>query len=620
MVQFVHKDPNDPTCEFGVLGAYKRMWPFIKKYLWLLVLGILLTVPVGTLDALIALFLKPFMDNVMVDKQQEFASNVPLIIVGFVILQGVFIYTSTLVNTYIGNKVNLDLRTAMFNKLLKLDCAYYDKMDSGLIIFRFYNDAELSTGGLIGNFRLFLTKFFSSLSLIIVLIYNSWQLSLVAIGVLIFLLLPMRIVRKRIAYIMKRTVMEGGFILTVYNEATGGNRIIRSYTLEDSMLTRFKKSALFLFGMGMKMCRDTNWLSPMMHVVSACGVAIVIWYGGKLIVAQEITSGTFVSFIAALIMLYTPLKSIGNNYIQLQQSCLAVERVMEIFNTESAAEKDEKDCYPDLPEIQKGIEFKNVKFAYQGTEKNVLDGVSFTVPKGKKVALVGNSGGGKSTVCSLIPRLYEIKSGSIEIDGKDIRNVSLKSLRSQISMVFQDNFLFAGTIRENILMGNSQATEEEVKAACTHACLDEFLAKLPKGIDTEIGERGILLSGGQKQRVAIARAFVKNAPIVILDEATSALDNKSEKVVQEALDNLMKNKTVIVIAHRLSTIVDSDSIMVINDGEIVEQGSHAELLGHEGAYALLYKSQFSKKKREDDDDGSDADAVVMAEESKQANA
>ncbi len=595
------KVKNEDVSQIGFIQGYAKMWPFIKKYVWFTVLGVILTVPVGTLDALIALFLKPFMDDVMVSKQEEFASNVPLVIIGFVIIQGIFIYTSTLVNSYVGGKVNLDLRTVLFKKLLDQDCKFYDTHDSGTIIFRFYNDAEIATSGLINNFKLFLTKFFSSVSLVFVMIYTSWQLSCAALGILLFLILPLRIVRKRINVIMKKTVMEGAFILTIYNENTAGNRIIRSFTLEDTVMKKFRYSAKFLFGMGMKMVRDTNWLSPMMHVVSAVGVATVIWYGGHLIVTQQITSGSFVAFIAALIMLYTPLKSIGNNYIQLQQSFLAVERIYEMLDIKTAAEKEREGQQDkelkELTGVNKSIEFKHVTFSYTN-QKKVLDDISFTVKKGEKLALVGNSGGGKTTVCSLIPRLYEINKGEILIDGQDIRQFTLKSLRQNIAFVFQDNFLFSGTIRENIMMGNPEASEEEMLEACRNACLDEFLKKLPNGIDTEIGERGILLSGGQKQRVAIARAFIKNAPLVILDEATSALDNKSEKVVQEALDNLMKNKTVLVIAHRLSTIIDSDCIMVINDGHIVEKGSHDQLVSQGGAYEALYKSQF--KKRESD--------------------
>lgn len=584
---------NDEMPKITFYQGYKKMWPFIKKYLWLAILGIILTIPVGTLDALIALFLKPFMDNVMVDKQEDFASDVPLIIVGFVIIQGLFIYSSTLINAYVAGKVQFDVQKFLFKKLHKKDCCFFDTHDSGTVIFRFYNDAITATEGLLDNFKLFITKFFSSLSLVFVLIYNSWQLSCAAIGILLFLIVPLRVVRKKVSKIMKKTIVENATVLTMYNESALGNRIIRSFTLEDKIYEQFTNSAKFLFGMNIKMVRDTNWLSPMMHVVSALGVATVIWYGGYLIVTQQITSGTFVSFIAALIMLYTPLKSIGKNYIQIQKSLLAVERIFELLDTTSVTEQEEKGDKKEFTKIEDSIVFNNVFFGYT-KEKNVLENINFEIKKGQKVALVGNSGGGKTTVCSLLPRLYEINSGSITIDGKNINEYSLQSLRKNISVVFQDNFLFTGTIRQNILMGNPYASENELKQACNNACLDEFLEKLPNGIDTFIGEKGTLLSGGQKQRVAIARAFIKNAPIVILDEATSALDNKSEKIVQQALDNLMKNKTVIVIAHRLSTIIDSNKIIVINDGKIIEEGSHETLLNQNGSYASLYKTQFSK--------------------------
>ncbi|MBQ8033081.1 MAG: ABC transporter ATP-binding protein, partial [Elusimicrobiaceae bacterium] len=306
-------------------------------------------------------------------------------------------------------------------------------------------------------------------------------------------------------------------------------------------------------------------------------------------VCGKITSGNFVAFIAALMMLYTPLKSVGNNYIAIQNSFLAIDRIFEILDLQPTIEDHE--TAKELKEIQQGITFENVHFSYVAG-REVLHGINLEIPMGHTVALVGNSGGGKTTISALIPRLYDVHQGSIKIDGADIKNISQKSLRRQIAMVFQDNFLFSGTIKENILLGNEQASDETIWNALQNACLSDFVRELPNQLNTEIGERGILLSGGQKQRLAIARAFVKNAPIVILDEATSALDNKSERVVQEALDNLMKNRTVIVIAHRLSTIQNADKIVVINDGNIIEEGTHPELCKRKGAYAALYAMQF----------------------------
>ncbi|MGN1394113.1 MAG: ABC transporter ATP-binding protein [Succinivibrionaceae bacterium] len=575
--------------------AYSRFIPYVLPYKYIAILGLLLTAPVGALDAIVAWFLKPFMDNVMVEKQPEFTSYVPFIIVGFTIIQGTFIYLSEWVNGYVGGKITLDIRRDLYHKLLKMNSTYYDTNNSGSIIYRYFNDAELASTGLISNLKLFLTRAFSSIGLVCVLIYTSWQLSIIAIGVLLVLVLPLKIVRKKIKKITTKTVEESTSILTLYNETSSGYKIIKSYNLQNSMKDKFEFSANYLFKLGIKLIKETNWLSPVMHIVAAIGVAIVIMFGGKLIVTNTITSGDFVSFIAALIMLYTPLKAIGNNYINVQKSILAIDRIFEIFAINTVEEKESAKNLKTLNNFSNTIEFKNVEFSYDSTRK-ILNGISFTAKKGESIAFVGNSGGGKSTICALLPRLYEINSGEILIDDQNINNFSISSLRSQISYVFQDNFLFSGTLRDNIIMGNFNATEEDINKALKSACLSELVESLENGLDTFIGENGVLLSGGQKQRVAIARAFIKNAPIVILDEATSALDNKSELVVQEALENLMKDRTVFIIAHRLSTIRNATHILVVNDGVIVESGNHEQLLALNGAYANLYNSKQNSNK------------------------
>ena len=451
------------------------------------------------------------------------------------------------------------------------------------------------SSGLISNIRLFLTKFFSSVSLVFVLIYNSWQLSFVALGVLLLLFVPMQIVRKRVKQIVNRTVGANSKVMTLYNETSQGNREIKSFNLKGQMFKHFSETMGYLFRLNMKIVRDTNWLAPVMHLITAFGVAGVLYFGLHLILIGEITSGGFVAFLAALIMLYTPIKSIGNNYISVQQALLALDRIYQLLD-ESSFENEDDGSKAKLNDIKDEISFKKVHFSYTD-EREILKGVSFKVKVGTKVALVGNSGGGKTTVCSLIPRLYDIDSGEICIDGRNITDFSLDSLRSQVAMVFQDNFLFEGTIRENLMFGRMDASQDEIDNAIKSAYLDDFVYSLPQGLDTVIGERGLLLSGGQKQRLAIARAILKNAPLVILDEATSALDNKSEKVVQKALDKLMEGRTTIVIAHRLSTVMDADKILVINDGQIVEEGNHQQLLALNGAYAVLYNSQFNKTHR-----------------------
>ena len=575
-----------------LIKNFRRMWPYIKPYWFRACLGVALTVPVGALDGAVAMFLKPFMDKVMVDKQPHFSSLIPFLIVGFTIVQGVLLYASNYMNTWVGQKITQGVKRKLYAKLLSMDTAYFDTNNSGTVLFRYSNDAETASTGLIDNLKKFLSKTFSSVSLVCVLIYNSWQLAIIAILVLVGFLPLMTKVRKKMKDILTRTVGNLSYVLTIYNETFAGNKTIRSFTLEETFQDRFKTATDLTFALAMKMVKGTNWLSPVMHILMSIGIALVIGCGGYLIVHGQITSGNFVAFIAALMMLYSPLKGVGNNYVAIQNSFMAIDRIFDILDLQPNI-KDHPDA-KELTEVNKKIVFDHVCFEYvKGRE--VLHDINLEIPVGSTVALVGNSGGGKTTVSSLLPRLYDIHKGSIKIDGTDIKNITQKSLRRQIAMVFQDNFLFSGTIRENVLLGNAGATDEVIWGALKNACLDQFVKELPNGLNTEIGERGILLSGGQKQRLAIARAFVKNAPIVILDEATSALDNKSERVVQEALDNLMKNRTVIVIAHRLSTIQNADKIVVVNDGKIAEEGTHGELIKKNGAYAALYAMQFKGK-------------------------
>lgn len=575
-----------------LIKNFRRMWPYIKPYWFRAALGVVLTVPVGALDGAVAMFLKPFMDKVMVDKQPHFSAMIPFLIVGFTVVQGILIYSSNYLNTWVANKITIGVKRKLYEKLLSMDTSYFDQNNSGTILFRYSNDAELASTGLINNLKQFLSKTFSSISLICVLIYNSWQLAIIAIAVLVFFVYPMAKVRRKMKEIMERTVGNLSYVMTIYNETFAGNKTIRSFTLEDEFKTRFHNVTDLTFALAMKMVKGTNWLSPLMHIIMSIGIALVIGCGSYLIVSGRISSGNFVAFIAALMMLYTPLKGVGNNYVSIQNSFLAIDRIFDILDLQPSIK--DLSTAKELKGVTKGIKFEHVHFSYT-PGREVLHDINLDIPVGTTVALVGNSGGGKTTISALLPRLYDIQKGSIKIDGADIKDISQSSLRKQIAMVFQDNFLFSGSVRENILLGNAQATEETIWKALKSACLDDFVKELPNKLDTEIGERGILLSGGQKQRLAIARAFVKDAPIVILDEATSALDNKSERVVQEALDNLMKNRTVIVIAHRLSTIQGADKIVVINDGKIAEEGTHEELLKQKGAYAALYAMQFKKQ-------------------------
>ena len=578
---------------------YRRMWPFVKPYWFRALLAMLLCFPIGSMDAVIAWFLKPYMDMVLIEKTAGSSPwFAPLFIVGFTIVQGGMTYLVTYLNVWVGTHITQDLKTALYDKLLSFETSFFDTRNSGDIMYRFNSDADVACSGLLSNLRLFVSRIFSSLSLIGILFYNSWKLSLIAIIVLGCTFYPMTRVRNLIRSIVKKTIASGSQTMTVYNETFAGNRTITAYNFQPQQRQKFRDIMKSLFKLNIKMTQRSSWLSPMMHITASIGIAATIGYGSHLILTNQLTPGGFVSFIAALLMLYTPIKNLGNNFTSVQVSFMAIERVFEILDTTPAIH-DKKDAV-ELKAVHDTIEFRNVNFSYR-PDVPILKNINLKVNAGQSIALVGNSGGGKSTIVSLIPRFYDIDSGNIFIDGVDIRDLTLTSLRDQIAVVFQDNFLFAGTIRENVSMGKPDATEEEIRNALDMAYLTDFIDSLENGLDTYIGERGILLSGGQKQRVAIARAFIKNAPIIILDEATSALDNKSEAVVQKAIDNLMRNKTVFVIAHRLSTIRNADKIVVINQGEIIETGSHNELMEIEnGAYKALYNAQFKSSVKKDD--------------------
>ena len=572
---------------------YSRMWPYVKPVWFRALMSMLICIPIGSLDAVIALALKPYMDLVMVEKSITSPWYIPLGIVAFTSIQGGLKYLSSYLSTWVGGKITNGLKYDMFKKLLTLPTSFFDKRNSGDIVFQFNNQADIACNGLLDNLSVFTQRIFSSVSLVCVLFYNSWQLALIAVLVLGCAFAPVAKLQKRIKSVMEKTIYADASIITEYNEVFAGNKTITSYNLQKHETNKFLNILGSIFTLRIKMVQKTQWLSPMMHVIVSVGIAAAIGYGSHLIMSNQITSGNFVSFITALILLYTPVKNIGNNLNAVQFSFFSIEKIFEVLDSVPEI----RDCEESiaLPREHKSIQFKDVNFEYVENVP-VLKNINLDIKCGETIAFVGNSGGGKTTIVNLLPRFYDVKSGSITIDGIDIRKYSLESLRQNIAVVFQDNFLFSGTIRENILLGNEGATEEQINQAVKMAYLDDFIATLKDGLNTVIGERGVLLSGGQKQRVAIARAFLKNAPILILDEATSALDNKAEAVVQKAIDNLMQDKTVFVIAHRLSTIQNADKIVVINEGNIVEMGTHEELLRIEnGAYKALYEMQFKKQ-------------------------
>ncbi len=587
---------------FNYIFLSKRIFPYVKPLIPRMLLAFILAIPLGLLDGATAYALRPYIDvvvngNTMIVRGFELtrdllATLIPWLIVGFAVMQGVLKYINAYLTDWLSNKISNSIKIDLFKKLTSLNSKFFDENTSGIVLSRFLNDPDTASKSVIESIKTLITCATGALGLVAVLLYNSWKLALVGVVVLVIAFLPVAMIRKKIKQVSNATMVVGGGINTNFNETYHGNKIMMGYSLQDSLNAKFGTQIKKSFDLAMSLTKRVGWMSPIMYLIASIGVAIVMLFGNHLIISREMTTGSFASFITSLLLLYKPVKDLGRTLTSLQTVFVAMSRVFELFDIHP--EITDKEDAIELKGINSGIEFSGVYFEYEENAP-VLKNINLNIKKGQTVALVGNSGGGKSTIVNLLPRFYDVKSGSIKIDGTDIRNFTLSSLRKNISEVFQDNFLFSGTIKDNILMGKFNATDEELERAIKGAHLDEFLHTLEDGIDTEIGERGTSLSGGQRQRVAIARAMIKDAPIIILDEATSALDNKSEAIVQKALENLMQDKTVFVIAHRLSTIKNSDFIAVINDGQLVESGTHEELLKLEnGQYRFLYEMQFAK--------------------------
>lgn len=570
----------------------KRIYKYIHPYLFRIILGLLIALPVGALDGVIAYALKPYMDEVLIKKNMLLAYIIPFGVVAFAALQGVLRYLNDYLTNWTGQKVTNDVKKGLFQKLVYMDPKFFDENSSGIILTRYLSDPDTASKGILDNIKALMSSGIGAFALVGVMLYNSWKLALVGVLVLCVAFIPAALIRKRIKTASNKNMKIGGNITTDFNETCAGNKIITSYNLEEYQYKKFSKEIHDSFDVNMSLVKRVAWMSPIMYTIASFGIAFVLAFGTYLVLSEQMTSGSLLSFVTSLLLLYKPVKTLGNTLTNLQTIFVAMCRTFELFDINSEI-KDAKNPIQ-LQGVKDGVTLENVCFEYV-EDTPVLKNINLTANVGETVAIVGNSGGGKTTIANLIPRFYDVKSGAIKIDGTDIRDIGLKSLRDSISVVFQDNFLFSGTIRENLLMGNFNATDSDIDRVVKAAHLDEFLDELPNGLDAEIGERGTTLSGGQRQRVAIARAMLKDAPIVILDEATSALDNKSEAIVQRALDNLMQNKTVFVIAHRLSTIKNANKIAVINEGELVELGTHDELLNREdGFYKRLYEMQFAK--------------------------
>jgi subfamily B ATP-binding cassette protein MsbA len=570
------------------MALYLRLLGFLKPYWGKLVLAMVFMAMVACTNGLTAYIVKPVLDKIFFEKNASMLYLIPFGVVLLYLTKGLFTYLQAYLMGFVGQKVVTDIRNLVFDRLQRQPLSFFDKTPTGASISRIMNDVTLVQTSISEAFTAVLLDAFSIFGLIFVVFYRDWKLATLAFIVLPFAIYPIVSFGKKLRKISTKTQRSIARLTSFLHETITGQRIVKAFSMEEYENRRFALENEDLFRINMKRYKVRALSHPVMELLGGIAMAVIIFYGGKEVISGASTPGNFFSFTAALLMLYEPIKRLNKENHNIQQGLAASQRVFEIVDREP--EILDRENAKAMDRVLGTIEVKQVYFKYD--EKPVLKDVTLKINRNEVLAVVGKSGEGKTTLANLIPRFYDVSQGSIEIDGVDIRDVTLRSLRNNIALVTQDVILFNDTIRNNIAYGGDDLDEEKIVEAAKMAFAHDFILRQPKGYDTMVGEKGIRLSGGQKQRIAIARALFKDAPILILDEATSALDTASEMEVQKALENLMKGRTTIIIAHRLSTVMNADTIVVIEGGTIAQQGTHNDLITSEGAYKRLYEMQF----------------------------
>ncbi len=571
------------------MNVYRRLLPFLRPYLFpRFFTAVLCMLAFSATNGVLPFLVQHVFDDIFAQKNVAALHFLPPIIVGTFLFRGLVNFGHTYLTEYVGLRIVTDLRNVLNAHLQSLSLAYFHHTPTGTILSRVTNDTTLVREALTQSSASIMCDSTTLAVLVIVAFLKDWFLATLAFIVFPVTIFPLTQLYKRVRSSSKRGQGSLGNLTALLQETIQGNRVVKAFGMEGYERERFAIENQRLFRHSLKAGRLRAFVPPMVELVAAFGIASVVWYGGASVISGERTQGAFIAFLTAMLLLYEPFKHLTRTNASLQNGLAAAERLFEVLDQRS--EVEERPHAQTLTGIRQGIRFTDVSFRYQ--QDWVLRNINLEIRAGEVVALVGPSGGGKSTLADLIPRFYDANAGRITIDGVDVRDLTLQSLRAQIAVVTQFTFLFNDTVRNNIAYGGPSRSLEEVIAAAQAAHAHEFISSLPQGYDTEIGELGVRLSGGQRQRLAIARALLKNAPILILDEATSSLDNESERLVQAAVEELMVGRTVVVIAHRLSTIQRADRIVVLADGKIVEEGCHDELLARNAQYRRLYDLQF----------------------------
>lgn len=585
------------------MNLYLRILKFIRPYLGRLIAAGFCTVMTAAANLYVPWIVRDVIDKVFQNKDSDLLNLISLGIVVIFFARGIFYYGQSYLMNYVGESIVIDVRGIVYRKLMTLSTHFFDTNKLGTIMSYVTNDVAALQGAMVANSIEIITETSVLIGSVGAMVYLDWKLTLFTFCTFPVVLFFMDFFGRKIRKSGHRIQQATADITSILQETLAATRVVKSFVREPYEIARFDQQNKANFYANMKSAKLMGTLSPVIEFIAALGVTAIIWFGGRSVIGGDITAGSLVAFLVYAINISNPIKRIARVLGSIQKALAAAERVFYIMDlTDTIPQKPDAIT---LPSVEGNVEFRHVSFAYNKGE-TILHDVSFSAKPGQAIALVGPSGAGKSTVASLLPRFYDVTEGAIFVDGHDVRDVTLASLREQVGIVPQETNLFNDTVYNNILYGRLDATRDEVIAAAKAANADEFIQQLPKGYDTQLGDRGVNISGGQRQRISIARAILKNPRILILDEATSALDTESERIVQEALDRLMVGRTSFVIAHRLSTIQNAAKIIVLDKGSIVEEGTHQQLMAKHGLYAHLHDIQFKENQTASGTFGDDA--------------
>lgn len=569
---------------------YLRLLSYIRPYTKTILTAIFCIVVAAGSNLYVPWIIKDMIDKVLAEKDMEMLNYISIGIVVVFLIRGIFYFGQSYLVSYVGQRVVIDIRGQLYRKFQRLPLAYYDKHRTGEMMSYISNDVAALQNAMVDKLIELITEISIFIGSLGMMFYLDWKLSLLTFAVVPMVGQAMNIFGKKLKKSGTMIQERMADMTAMLQESLSAVRVVKSFVREDHEIKRYDQENERNFEAAMLNIRLMSMLTPTVEFLAALAVTVIVWFGGYEVVEGRITAGALVAFLTYAVNLANPVKRISRAFGTMQQALAAADRVFAVMDLPETI-ADKLDAKP-LPKVTGRVKVDNVSFSYN-EEAPAVKNISFDVKPGQMIAFVGPSGAGKSTIANLLPRFYDVTEGSITVEGMDVRDVTLSSLREQIGIVPQETMLFSGTVWENIRYGRLDATNEEIVEAAKAANADEFIRQLPNGYDTKLGERGVNISGGQRQRLAIARAILKDPQILILDEATSALDTESEKVVQAALDRLMVGRTSFVIAHRLSTILGADRILVLDHGEIVEDGTHEELLVKGGLYSNLYNIQFN---------------------------